>query len=190
MEDKVVWIDESDQPLGYISKTEAHQKGLLHRAISVFIFNSDGEMLLQRRAIDKYHSGGLWTNSCCTHPLPEESYLAAANRRLQQEMGLTADLKPLMELIYYADLDHGMSEHELDHVYIGVSNMTPLIDSNEVCDYQYIRWDKLHLSILETPEIYTVWFLKIFEIAQQKLRSFAENSQPPLSASQGLEQLP
>ena len=126
---KLILVDENDLPLGTAEKMEAHEKGLLHRAFSVFIFNAQGKMLLQQRAINKYHSGGLWTNACCSHPYFEEETLVAAEKRLQEEMGFVSELKELFSFIYKAPFENGLTEHELDHVMIGYFNEEPIINS-------------------------------------------------------------
>jgi isopentenyl-diphosphate delta-isomerase len=163
MEEKVILVDEMDIEIGLMPKTEAHKKALLHRAISVFIFNSNGKWLLQRRALTKYHSGGLWTNACCTHPLPNESNTDAANRRLKQEMGMSVSLKELFSFTYKETLDNELTEHELDHVFIGTTDLTPKINADEVAEYKYISYDDLIHDIQNNPSNYTVWFKKIIE---------------------------
>ncbi len=162
----VILVDEHDNELGFLEKMEAHQKALLHRAISVFIFNAKGEWLLQRRAFSKYHSGGLWTNCCCTHPFPNESNLEAANRRLMQEMGLQSILHELFSFSYLERLDNELTEHEFDHVFGGVSDIAPQINVNEVVDYKYISYNDLYLDVLANPDHYTVWFKKIVDKVQ------------------------
>jgi isopentenyl-diphosphate delta-isomerase len=163
MEENVILVDDNDNEIGLMAKTEAHKKGLLHRAISVFIFNSDGEWLLQRRALTKYHSGGLWTNTCCTHPLPKESNIDVASRRLKEEMGMHSALKELFSFTYKEALDNELTEHELDHVFIGTTDLTPNISSDEVAEYKYISYDDLIHDIQKNPSNYTVWFKKIIE---------------------------
>ncbi len=168
MKDKVVLVDQNDQILGTMEKMEAHRKALLHRAISVFIINTNGEWLLQRRALHKYHSAGLWTNSTCTHPMPDESYEAAAHRRLMEEIGLEADLIPLFKFIYNEKLDNELSEHELDQVFIGITDATPVLNKDEVMDYAYHSFEAIHAAIEEHPEHYTVWFRKIYQRVHQE----------------------
>ncbi|MBV5284232.1 MAG: isopentenyl-diphosphate Delta-isomerase [Paludibacter sp.] len=163
MEENVILVDEKDNEIGLMAKTEAHKKALLHRAISVFIFNSAGEWLLQRRAFNKYHSGGLWTNACCTHPFPNESNIDAANRRLKEEMGMHCALKELFSFTYKEALDNELTEHELDHVFIGTTDLIPNINSDEVAEYKYISCDDLIRDIQKNPNNYTVWFKKIIE---------------------------
>ncbi|KON26534.1 hypothetical protein AC481_07015 [miscellaneous Crenarchaeota group archaeon SMTZ-80] len=146
-----------------MEKMEAHKKALLHRAVSVFIFNSKQQMLLQKRALNKYHSPGLWTNAACTHPYTEESNMDAALRRLKQEMGLETNLIKIFHFIYKEKLDNGLTEHEFDHVFIGYSDDLPTPDPGEVCDYKYMDNDLIVYQIKQFPENYTVWFTKIVE---------------------------
>jgi len=156
--EKVILVDEQDKALGLMEKMEAHEKGVLHRAFSVFIFNDKKEMLLQKRAEEKYHSPGLWTNACCSHPRDGESVKEAAKRRLHEEMGFSCDVDQVFSFIYKADLDKDMIEHELDHVLVG--NYDGMIEMNpsEVMDYKYIPMDELLKDIEDNEENYTVWF--------------------------------
>lgn len=169
MEEKVVLVDENDCELGTMPKMEAHQKAVLHRAISVFILNKRGEWLLQRRALSKYHSSGLWSNTACTHPRPNETYLEAANRRLKEEMGMECELTDLFNFIYKGKLDNELTEHELDHVFVGYSEQIPNFNAEEVCDYQYINFDELKKDIHANPDKYTYWFKHVFENVQKQL---------------------
>jgi isopentenyl-diphosphate Delta-isomerase len=159
----VILVDEHDNEMGTMEKMEAHQKALLHRAISVFICNTKGEWLLQRRALGKYHSNGLWTNACCSHPFPGETNLEAANRRLMEEMGLKAPLRKLFHFIYKASLDNELSEHELDHVFFGVTDEKPEINTEEVKEWKYNSWKHLRSEMDSIPENFTVWFRLIAE---------------------------
>ena len=154
----VILVSEKDESIGLMEKMEAHRKGLLHRAFSVFIFNSKGEMLLQKRASGKYHSPGLWTNACCSHPREGETVLEAANRRLMEEMGMTCNLKHVFHFIYKVELDQGMSEHELDHVFIGQSDKAPILNIEEAEDFQYLKPQAIKNQIKEHPENFTEWF--------------------------------
>lgn len=158
MKEFVVLVDEQDQPLGSMEKMEAHQKGVLHRAISVLIFNSKGELLLQQRALSKYHSGGLWTNTCCSHPREDETPAQAAARRLHEEMGINPPLEFSHTFIYRAELDKGLTEYELDHVFIGKYDLPPHINPNEASDWQFIALDELQRDLTEHPTRYTEWF--------------------------------
>jgi isopentenyl-diphosphate delta-isomerase len=161
-EDYVILVDENDIEIGAMQKMEAHQKALLHRAISVFVCNLNGEWLLQKRALKKYHSNGLWTNTSCSHPFPGESNLDAANRRLREEMGLEADLSEIFSFTYKESLDNELTEYELDHVFFGITDDKPVINPDEVDDWKYISFIDLEADIKKNPINYTVWFLKIF----------------------------
>lgn len=172
--EKVILVDKNDTEIGTMEKMEAHEKALLHRAISVFIFNSKGEWLLQRRALNKYHSNGLWTNTCCSHPFPNETSLEAANRRLKEEMGLESNLEEIFHFIYKAPLDNKLTEHELDHVFIGTTNKEPFINSDEVMEWKYISYSDLLADLQNSPEDYTVWFRKIFERVNEHSINYAK----------------
>lgn len=160
MKEQVILVDNLDRPLGIMPKLEAHQKGLLHRAFSVFVFNSNGELLLQQRAINKYHSSGLWSNTCCSHPFPGELVHMAAGRRLKEEMGLKCVLKPAFSFIYRSNLDSGLIEHEYDHVFFGYSDDLPVINKTEVKDYKYLDVQLLADEIIKHPKKYTIWLRK------------------------------
>ena len=155
----VVLVDEQDNPIGKMEKQQAHIEGLLHRAFSIFIFNSENKLLLQKLASSKYHCGGLWTNSCCSHPRENENIQDAANRRLVEEMGMQCSLKPIFTFMYKAEFDNGLIEHEFDHVFFGESNQTPNINTEEVEAYRYISMDALQQEIKEFPEKFTPWFI-------------------------------
>jgi isopentenyl-diphosphate Delta-isomerase len=175
-EELVILVDKQDKEIGLIPKIEAHKKALLHRAISVFIFNSNGEWLLQRRAFTKYHSSGLWTNTCCTHPLPGETNIDAAIRRLKQEMGMQCSIMELFSFTYKEALDNELTEYEFDHVFIGITDSIPKINPNEVTEFKYIKYNELFLDIKTNPNHYTVWFKKIIErVNQLKQKEFIEN---------------
>jgi len=165
----VILVDTNDNELGKMEKIQAHKKALLHRAISVFIVNSHGEWLLQRRALHKYHSNGLWTNTCCSHPYPGETSIDAANRRLTEEMGMEVKLKELFNFTYKEELDNELTEYELDHVFLGISDEIPKINTNEVVDWKYIKYDDLKTDLKNNPENYTVWFRKIVERVHKHL---------------------
>jgi isopentenyl-diphosphate delta-isomerase len=162
MKQEVILVDENDTELGVADKLDAHKKGLLHRAFSVFVFNSRGEMLLQQRAFSKYHSPGLWTNACCSHPAPGEELEEAVERRLREEIGLTVPAKRLFDFIYYAHLDHGLTEHELDHVYVAETDDTPFINPEEVNAIKYADLAALESEITAHPYRFTVWFRILF----------------------------
>lgn len=161
--EQVILVDKEDNPIGLMEKMEAHQKGLLHRAFSVFVFNDKNELLLQQRALHKYHSGGLWTNTCCSHPRHQESVLDAGKRRLREEMGFTCELDQVFSFIYEAELDNELTEHELDHVLIGKYNENPEPNAAEVCDWKYVNLTELEADMLANPDNYTVWFQKVFD---------------------------
>ena len=165
----VVLVDQTDQEIGQMEKIEAHRKALLHRAISVFIFNSKGEWLLQRRALHKYHSNGLWTNTCCSHPVPMEASLEAAHRRLNEEMGLKCHLTEIFSFIYKESLDNDLTEHELDHVFIGFSDNKPIINTEEVMEYGYFSFEDLQAKLIKQPDTFTFWFKMIYERVNEHL---------------------
>lgn len=169
METLVILVDENDNQTGLMEKIEAHQKALLHRAVSVFIIDSKGEWILQKRAPHKYHSKGLWTNTCCTHPLPGESEMESASRRLMEEMGIQCDLKKLFTFIYKENLGDGLTEYEYDHVFLGISDDTPAINTDEVESWMKISFKMLHQSVTEQPELYTYWFKEIYHKVQMHI---------------------
>lgn len=154
----VVLVDENDTPIGAMEKMEAHQKGLLHRAFSIFIFNENEEMLLHQRALEKYHSPGLWTNTCCSHPMPDQSTHTAAVHRLQEEMGMQCEIEKSFHFIYRAELDNEMIEHELDHVFIGYTNNNPTPNPSEVMDWKWMAIDDIILEVNDNPHVFTEWF--------------------------------
>jgi isopentenyl-diphosphate delta-isomerase len=159
MEEKVILVDENDKQVGTEEKLKAHQKGLLHRAFSIFIFNSQGEMLIHERAKTKYHSGGLWTNACCSHPREGETIEQAAHRRLQEEFGFACPLKEVFSFTYKAELDHGLTEHEFDHVLVGKYD-GPIEKPNpeEIDNWCYIRMQDLQDELADRGHLFTVWF--------------------------------
>lgn len=169
MEEKVILVNEADDQLGLMGKMEAHEKGLLHRAFSVFIFNKSGQLLLQQRALDKYHSPGLWTNTCCSHQRDGESSLEAGKRRLKEEMGFNCDLEEVFWFIYKADFDNGLTEHELDHVMVGYYDEDPLINENEVATFKWVSMKDVKDDILKKPENYSEWFKIIFKEYDERL---------------------
>ena len=163
MEEQVILVDEEDVPKGQMDKMEAHEKGVLHRAFSVFILNSKNEVMLQQRAHQKYHSPLLWTNTCCSHQREGETNIEAGSRRLFEEMGFRTELKELFHFIYKAPFDNGLTEHELDHVMIGYFNESPAINHDEVEDWKWMKIEDIKEDIDKQPEIYTVWFKIIFD---------------------------
>lgn len=162
-EEKVILVDRNDKPIGLMEKMEAHEKGLLHRAFSVFIMNDNGETMLQRRAEGKYHSPGLWTNTCCSHQREGETNIAAGTRRLQEEMGFVTELEEVVSFIYRAPFDNGLTEHEFDHVLIGKYNDLPKINPEEVAEWKWMSLEDIKTDIAQNPATYTEWFKIIFD---------------------------
>ena len=162
-EEKVILVDKNDNQVGLMPKLEAHEKGVLHRAFSIFIFNSNYELLLQKRASSKYHSGGLWTNTCCSHPREGEDILDAANRRLDEEMGIKTSLRKVYDFIYKAELDNQLTEHEFDHVFYGVCDNDPILNKDEAEDFKWVDMETLNNDIIKNEDNYTVWFKIAFE---------------------------
>ena len=170
MEDtRVILVDENDIQTGIMGKLEAHEKGLLHRAVSVFISNSSGEWILQKRAMDKYHSNGLWTNTCCTHPLPGESVFEAARRRLKEEMGIECKVTWLFSFIYKEKLNNDLTEHELDHVFYGISDNEPVINTMEAEGWKKLSFPEIKSDLEQNPDRYTYWFREIFEKVNRQI---------------------
>lgn len=162
-EEKVILVNELDEQIGLMPKLEAHEKGVLHRAFSVFILNNKNEIMLQQRAYHKYHSPLLWTNTCCSHQREGETNIQAGNRRLFEEMGFQTELKELFHFIYKAPFDNGLTEHELDHVMIGYFDKNPIINSDEVEDWKWMKIEAVKQDMITNSEIYTVWFKIIFD---------------------------
>lgn len=165
----VILVDTEDNAIGEMEKMEAHEKGVLHRAFSVLIFDKQGNMLLQKRAKSKYHSGGLWTNACCSHPLPNELSEKAAKRRLMEEMGIDADPSFVFKFIYKAELDNNLTEHEYDHVFTTIYSEEPKVNPEEVEDWKYVSIEELKNDINENPEHYTAWFKIILKKMDDQL---------------------
>lgn len=164
---QIVLVNSHDEEVGLMDKLEAHQKGLLHRAVSIFLFNSEGKLLLQQRAKTKYHSEGLWTNTACSHPYPGETTLNAAIRRLKEEMGIEASLLKAFQFTYRAEFKNGLVEHEYDHVYVGSSDIAPDPDPDEVMDYMYLSMEEIENKLNTTPELFTEWFKLCYKYAFQ-----------------------
>ena len=162
MMERVILVDKNDIECGDMEKMQAHESGVLHRAFSLFVFNNQGALLLQRRAHGKYHSGGLWTNTCCSHPRPGESILGAAQRRLVEEMGFVCDLTHRFTFEYRAELGNGLIEHEVDHVFSGYYEGSVVPNSGEVADYQYVEVDELARQIQTYPERFTPWLKTVW----------------------------
>lgn len=163
LEEKVILVNEKDEPIGLMPKLEAHQKAVLHRAFSVFILNDKNEIMLQQRASEKYHSPLLWTNTCCSHQRDGETNIQAGTRRLFEEMGFKTPLQELFHFIYKAPFDNGLTEHELDHVMIGKYNQSPKINPEEVENWKWMSIDNIKNDMIQNPNIYTVWFKIIFD---------------------------
>jgi len=162
-EEKVILVNEKDEQIGLMPKLEAHKKALLHRAFSVFVFNNKKELMLQQRALDKYHSPGLWTNTCCSHQRDGESNIEAGKRRLQEEMGFVVDLKESISFIYKAPFDNGLTEHEYDHVLLGTYENEPIINNDEVASWKWMPLQDIKVDISMHPKSYTEWFKVIFD---------------------------
>jgi isopentenyl-diphosphate delta-isomerase len=167
--EKVILVDEHDNVIGTMDKMEAHQKGVLHRAFSILVFNSKGEMLLQKRSKGKYHSGGLWTNSCCSHPGLHESIEESARRRLKHEMGIDLEPEFAYKFLYKSNVGNNITEHELDHVFTGVYDGIPSINTDEVEDWKFVNLTDLRRDIETNPDNYTTWFKLIVDHPDSKL---------------------
>jgi len=174
MEEEVILVDEQDQPLGTMEKIRAHEKGLLHRAFSVFIFNEKGEMLLQQRSINKYHSAGLWTNACCSHPKPGEDVQRAAQRRLHEELGFVTSIEEIFDFIYKSSFENGLTEYEFDHVFIGIYDDMIEPDKKEVNDFCFKSLDEIKSSLQSNPDQYTSWFHIAFPMVEQWISERSE----------------
>jgi len=172
-EDEVVLVNERDEAIGTMGKLRAHQEGALHRAFSVFLFDDQGRLLLQQRAAGKYHSAGRWTNTCCSHPRPHESITDAAERRLQEEMGIATDVEHRFSFIYRAALDNDLQEHEFDHVLFGRFTGRPTPEPSEVGDWKYVAPDVLDEDLKNHPERYTVWLLECWQRVRAELAAQA-----------------
>jgi isopentenyl-diphosphate delta-isomerase len=171
----IILVNECDEPVGTMEKLQAHQHALLHRAFSVFIFNNRKEMLLQQRAFDKYHSGGLWTNACCSHPRPGEETREAALRRLKEEMGFEVKLQKLFDFTYKAEFGNGLTEHEFDHVFAGIYDGPVTAEKTEVHDYCFKSMEAITGSLHQHPEEYTVWFRIAFPLVAQWMAGNGNN---------------
>ena len=166
----VILVDEADRPIGVMEKMAAHREAKLHRAFSVFIFNSRGEMLLQQRAPEKYHSAGLWTNACCSHPRPGEDTRDAASRRLREELGFATPLEKLFDFTYRTAYDNGLTEFEFDHVFVGTYDGKIIPDKAEVSDFRYQSLPDIDAELLSAPATFTSWFQLAFPLLKEKIR--------------------
>jgi isopentenyl-diphosphate delta-isomerase len=164
----VILVDEKDNVVGEMEKMEAHRKGILHRAFSILIFNSKGELLLQKRSVKKYHSGGLWTNACCSHPTTDESIHDATRKRLMLEMGIELQPEFAYKFIYKTKLDRNLIEYELDYVFTGVFDGTPIINQDEVEDWKFMSISSIRQDITKKPELYSAWFKLIIDHPELK----------------------
>ena len=167
-EQQVVLVNENDQETGTMDKMEAHRKGVLHRAFSIFIFDDAGKMLLQQRAPDKYHGAHLWTNACCSHPLPGERVEEAAIRRLEEELGFITQLKKIFSFVYRAEVENGLIEHEYDHVFAGQFSGNIVPNEKEVANVKYMDMNEIRSDIDQNPDHFTSWF----KIAFPKMESW------------------
>jgi isopentenyl-diphosphate delta-isomerase len=156
--EEVILVDENDNPIGTMEKMEAHQKGLLHRAFSILVYNSKGQLLMQKRSWKKYHSGGLWTNTCCSHPRPDEAIEDALRRKLKQEMGIDVTPQFSHKFIYRTDLGNNLTEHEYDHVYVARYDGEPVINHDEVDEWRFEDVSSLRDAMKKSPQDYTYWF--------------------------------
>jgi isopentenyl-diphosphate Delta-isomerase len=172
MNEQVILVDSNDTPVGVCEKQAAHEAGVLHRAFSVFLFDGSGRMLLQRRASAKYHSGGLWSNTCCSHPQPGEDTVAAAQRRLAEEMGIDCRVDSLFSFVYRAPVGNGLVEHEYDHVFTGRFDGQPVPDTAEVEDWRWITYGELRRMLRERPHEFTTWFRIAFD--EMRARGYLE----------------
>lgn len=163
MTDDIILVDDKDNQIGTGEKMAVHKAGKLHRAFSIFVFNSQRELMLQKRASGKYHCGGLWTNTCCSHPRPNENLIEATKRRLQEEMGFGCDLEEVLSFIYKVKFDNGLVEHEFDHVLVGKFDSEPEINPDEVEDWRWIKMEDLFKDIKLNPDNYTPWFRILME---------------------------
>jgi isopentenyl-diphosphate delta-isomerase len=162
-QEKVILVNEKDEQIGLMEKIEAHEKALLHRAFSVFVFNDKNELMIQQRALSKYHSPGLWTNTCCSHQREGESNIEAGKRRLQEEMGFSTDLKDTISFIYKAPFDNGLTEHEFDHILVGYFEGEPNLNPDEVAEWKWMSLEAIEEDMQANPSIYTEWFKIIFD---------------------------
>ena len=170
MEDNVIIVDKNDNQIGLMPKLDAHKKGILHRAFSVFVLNNNNEIMLQKRAYNKYHSGGLWTNTCCSHQREGENSIEAGKRRLLEEMGFETELKIITSFIYKVEFENGLTEHELDYLLIGKFFKSPVINKQEVADWKWMKIELIADDIKLNPNNYTSWFKIIFDKFQNKIK--------------------
>ena len=170
MEENVILVDKNDTQIGLMSKLDAHKKGILHRAFSVFVLNNNNEIMLQKRAYNKYHSAGLWPNTCCSHQRVGENSIEAGKRRLLEEMGFETELKTITSFIYKVEFENGLTEHELDYLLIGKYLKSPVINKQEVADWKWMKVELIADDIKLNPNNYTSWFKIIFDKFQNKIK--------------------
>ena len=170
MEENVILVDKNDTQIGLMSKLDAHKKGILHRAFSVFVLNNNNEIMLQKRAYNKYHSAGLWTNTCCSHQREGENSIEAGKRRLLEEMGFETELKIITSFIYKVEFENGLTEHELDYLLIGKYLKSPVINKQEVADWKWMKVELIADDIKLNPNNYTSWIKIIFDKFQNKIK--------------------
>jgi isopentenyl-diphosphate delta-isomerase len=172
--EQVILVNEKDEVIGECEKMQAHEEGRLHRAFSVLVFNDRGALLLHQRAHEKYHCGGLWTNTCCSHQRMHETHESAAQRRLQEEMGIQTPLEHIGSFIYKAQFDNGLTEHEFDHVLFGRYSLAPQPNPNEVVDWKYMPIREIEEDIQNNPDNYTVWFKKIIHTYSKEIHQYTQ----------------
>ena len=177
MTEYLILVDETDKQVGKMEKLLVHELGLLHRAFSVFIFNSKDELLLQQRAVEKYHSGGLWTNTCCSHPQSGEEISFAIERRLQEEMGMKCSTNFAFSFIYKIKFENGLTEHEYDHVYFGFSDNLPFPEKSEVKNWKYMNFESIEMDILSCPKNFTEWMKICLPQVRKHFENTIKNSQ-------------
>lgn len=171
MEELVILVDQNDHPTGEMEKIQAHTEAKLHRAFSIFIFNSSGELMLQQRALNKYHSPGLWSNTCCSHPRPGEDTVDAAHRRLKEEMGFDCHFSEAFSFVYKAPFTNELTEHEFDHVFIGISDTEPVLNKDEAAAYRMVKIDDIRKEMNEDPDKFSVWFKIAFDRVEEYFRN-------------------
>ena len=174
-EEKVILVDEHDNMIGTMDKMDAHRQGMLHRAFSIFIFNRKGEMLLQQRAMSKYHSAGLWTNACCSHPQPGEKTIDAAQRRLMEELGFETPIRKIFDFTYKAEFENGLTEYEFDHVFAGEYEGQTNISPAEVNDFCYKETSEIKSMLESHPQKFTAWFHIAFPKIEEWWASHYQN---------------
>jgi isopentenyl-diphosphate Delta-isomerase len=171
-EEKVILVNEQDEEIGTMDKMEAHRKGALHRAFSIFILNENNNLIIQQRADNKYHSPGLWSNTCCSHPLPDEDILSAAHRRLQEELGFDCPLQPLFTFRYQSEVGNGMTENEYDHIFIGSYDGEFDLNENEVQNLSYMSFDEVDQKLKDKPESFTRWLHLVWPQFKSEIKTY------------------